>query len=116
MAYFLKVSSVQAIAITSAQNGNWSATSTWTGGVVPGLGDTVTINHTVTQDVPNLIVGVNGAVLVTSYLQSITGGGNFQCGRCNCASSVGSLAIHLFHHRGWRHNHKFQHNRNSLFN
>lgn len=39
-------------AITTAANGNWSATGTWTGGVVPGNGDTVIYNHNLTVDVP----------------------------------------------------------------
>ncbi|HEX5461902.1 MAG TPA: hypothetical protein VFX20_18200 [Steroidobacteraceae bacterium] len=37
-------------AITTAQAGNWSDAATWTGGLVPADGDTVTLNHSVTVD------------------------------------------------------------------
>ena len=37
--------------ITTAGNGNWSSTSTWTGGVLPGTNDTVDISHQVTLDI-----------------------------------------------------------------
>lgn len=36
--------------IASAQSGNWSATTTWAGGVVPGDGDWVMITHAVVID------------------------------------------------------------------
>ncbi len=39
-----------AASITSKANGNWSAAATWTPDPIPGLGDAVTINHTVTMD------------------------------------------------------------------
>lgn len=43
-----------AIATTAA--GDWSNTATWSGGVVPGDGDTATISHAVTVDT-NTVVG-----------------------------------------------------------
>lgn len=36
--------------INSVANGNWNAGGTWSGGIVPGAGDTVNITHTVTYD------------------------------------------------------------------
>lgn len=52
--FFVAIS--KGAAISSGASGNWSDTGTWTGGVVPGDGDTVTIGHAVTVDT-NTIVG-----------------------------------------------------------
>lgn len=51
---------------TTAQDGVWSATTTWTGGVVPNNGDVAHLTHTVTMDI------------VTNSIASITisAGGN----------------------------------------
>lgn len=53
--------------IASAAAGNWSNTATWSGGVVPGNGDTVTLGHNVTVDVDTTIgvSGVNGTAAIT---------------------------------------------------
>lgn len=71
---------------TTAASGNWSAGATWTGGVVPGNGDTVTINHSVTVT-DNRTVGtspVSGsatpAVLIASGVSlTINTGVTFTC-------------------------------------
>ena len=58
-------------AISSAASGNWNATGTWTGGVVPGDGDTVSIGaHTVTVTAP-VTVGNDSA----TYAITLTGSG-----------------------------------------
>ncbi len=52
-------------------NGNWSATATWNGGVVPGNGDTVYANgFNVTLDTDVLIGGANNPIVNTGSLVS----------------------------------------------
>jgi len=75
--------------ISSRASGNWSSTSTWTGGVVPSSRDNVTINNAVTIDVNatvqsvNVIgtLNVNSGVVITvgsnSAQGSFTVGGTF---------------------------------------
>ena len=54
--------------ISTAQAGNWSNTSTWSGGVVPGDGDTVEINHAVTVDVDTTVGASPAAVPISTYI------------------------------------------------
>ncbi len=55
-------------AIASGSAGNWSATGTWTGGVVPGDGDTVTIGHAVTVDINTTVGHSPGAADATAAI------------------------------------------------
>jgi len=86
-------------AITSAQSGLWSATTTWIGGVVPGIADTVTIavGHIVTVDGAFITGGdtaagfilrgtlkasriVNSSLTVRANINPNTAGGGFDYG------------------------------------
>lgn len=77
----------------SAQTGNWSATTTWVGGVVPALGDKITIatGHTVTIDTTSAVCGddttsgltINGTLKFSrsvSSLLTVRGGIAFATG------------------------------------
>jgi hypothetical protein len=63
--------SLFAATFTSSQNGNWSSASTWGGAGVPGAGDTATVNHTVTLDIPVSVASLTLAGTVTGT-QSLT--------------------------------------------
>jgi uncharacterized repeat protein (TIGR01451 family) len=60
-----------AATFTSSQNGNWSSASTWGGAGVPGAGDTATVNHIVTLDIPVSVATLTLTGTVTGT-QSLT--------------------------------------------
>ena len=73
---FLFVSSALSVTYTSIANGNWTATSTWTGGTVPPItggivpsADTINIRHEVDYNAAHSTFKNNGTVLV----QPVTG-------------------------------------------
>lgn len=90
-----------AIATTGSGAGNWSATGTWSGGVVPGANDTVTITRAVTVDVNTSVgltafttggtaaitVGASGAVTVAAGI-TLTVNGDIK----HTADSIFTLA------------------------
>jgi hypothetical protein len=60
---WLTVPSVYAANIQSAANGDWATPATWTGGVVPGPGDVVTVRHLVTL---STTATINGTLTVNN--------------------------------------------------
>ncbi|QOY92338.1 hypothetical protein [Paludibaculum fermentans] len=72
--------SVQAAAIPSAQSGAWDNPATWTGGVIPGNGDTATIGngHTIT---------IRGGTTVTVGTSPASDGSSYAI---QCASGTGT--------------------------
>lgn len=53
-----------AVTVATAQPGNWSSTSTWVGGVIPGSGTLALINHNVVLDSGRTVGDGTDAVLI----------------------------------------------------
>ncbi len=106
--FFTINNSINAAAISAAATGNWSSTSTWTGGVVPGSGDDVTIPtncivtvdgtdacNTLTIAAPTAGTGGNGILINSPYSLTVTGAISMTTptGAFNSTISVGSGAL-----------------------
>ncbi|TXC81432.1 autotransporter outer membrane beta-barrel domain-containing protein [Luteibaculum oceani] len=94
--------------ITSSTNGNWSSTSSWVGGVVPGVNDTVTIEsgHSITLDgsytiarlvLNNMadIASATDAELNISSGNTLTVTGNVTLNTTISGASTGSTSINI---------------------
>jgi hypothetical protein len=114
-------------AITSAQTGLWSATSTWVGGVVPGIADTVTIaaTHVVTVDGTYTTGGdvaagfilrgtlkasrtVNSSLTVRANINPNTAGGGFDYGTSTDPIPQGVTAALIYNDSATLANNKYQ--------
>lgn len=81
-------------AIVSNANGSWSTPGTWIGGVVPGNGDTVTLNHNVTVDVATIVgssqsqAKFTATIAATTLAVSAVASGTLQVGQTISGSGV----------------------------
>ena len=79
-----------AAAITAAQTGNWNQTSTWTGGVIPGNGDTANIPNGITVTVTASTSVGTSVHADYSYVSSFVVGGTIPGGSGTCTVTMGA--------------------------
>ena len=80
--------------ILTAKAGNWSDSTVWTGGVVPGNGDVAVVNHAVVVDV-NTVVGPShamptnyGGIGIVGYCAILVNGATYGSGIHNTTTNV----------------------------
>jgi hypothetical protein len=90
LAVFTPNTSLLAATISSLNSGNWSATSTWQGGIVPSSTDNVIIQSTVTLDISPTVASLDvptAGIFGTNDL-TITGDLTISSGRISNAGNV----------------------------